>query len=95
MGTVSNVNAEEVPGGLFTLDHWIRISSDLLYVVMRAYPVKESIDKQDWWTTRVKPQTRQWAIEYTEYVEKQKKLAKERALAKLTLDDKIALGLEK
>jgi hypothetical protein len=45
------------------------------------------------WRNHVKPQTKQWAEEHLEYVEKQKRLARERALAKLTYDDKIALNL--
>lgn len=76
----------EVPGGLFLLEHWIKISSDLLAVAMDAYP-------GNLWTEKVKPQTRQWALEYLDYRKKEERIAKERALAKLTYDDKLALGL--
>jgi hypothetical protein len=58
---------------------------DLLGVVMANFPSD--------WQTRIKPQTRQWAEDHMEYGNKQIRLAKERALAKLTYDDKIALGL--
>lgn len=87
MGTVSNVNVEEVPGGLFTLDHWIKVAADLADALKKEDPVT--------WRVKIKPQSKQWVEEYSEYIEKQKRVAKERALAKLTLDDKIALGLEK
>lgn len=90
MGTVSNVNVDEVPGGLFTTEHWMMIAGDLL----KGLKTASNLDGGSW-VGYVKPQTRQWAEEYLQYTEKQRKLAKERALAKLTLDDKIALGLEK
>jgi len=80
------MDTREIPGGLFTSDHWCKLCVDLLSVVMEAYP-------GDLWRGKVKPQTKMWAEEHMDYLEKQKRLAKERALAKLTYDDKIALGL--
>lgn len=86
MGTISNVRVEEVPGGLFPLDHWIAIANDLLSAFIKNNP---DLD----WRHKLKPETRQWAEEYLAFKKAQTRLAKERALAKLTYDDKIALGL--
>jgi hypothetical protein len=84
---MSPLNVNEVPGGLFTMEHWIKIAVDLLRVLMEAYP-------NDLWRGYVKPQTKQWAEEYLEWVKREDRIAKERALAKLTFEDKVVLGLE-
>lgn len=85
MGTVSRVDPMEIPGGLFTASHWDRVARDLLRVVMQAHPTE--------WQNKVHRDTQAWADERLEYEEKSRRLAKEKALAKLTFDDKIALGL--
>lgn len=84
------INVEEVPGGLFTAEHWMKIAGDLLKGLIYA-----AREEEGRWQGCVKPQTRDWANEYLAYTEKQRRIAKERALSKLTYDDKVALGLEK
>ena len=79
------MDTREIPGGLFTLDHWWKLCVDLLSVVdgsLSRRPVEG----------KVKPQTKSGPKSTWITSKKQKRLAKERALAKLTYDDKIALG---
>jgi hypothetical protein len=80
-------DVKSMPGGLFTPDHWMFIAYDLLRALTKN-------TTGDTWADHVKPQTKAWGIEYLLFVEQQKKIVKERALAKLTHDDKVALGLE-
>ena len=88
------VDMREVPGGLFTIEHWCKIAVDLLEALI-AVDLLEDPKKHDLtgWKSKIKPQTRQWAVEYLEWVKIEERRARERALAKLTYDDKIALGL--
>lgn len=83
------VDMREVPGGLFRMQHWQNIAVDLLNALMKQCRVPGECS----WKSCVKPQTRQWAEEHIEYQDKERHRAKERALAKLTYDDKVALGL--